>query len=196
LYALPFGKSTKEKGNFIMTNKPHSNYKLKFSNLIVDFPKPEELSIYWATQMKINLSAPYYGWDPTSWDIMDWSLTMHGGLDLLMKSIAEEVVDGLRLVFFLPRQFDLAKHVMDVRSSEDKVTMMNSWQRPPYDPYCPPKMDVLMFKDLVSLATMSERSPYLALLNEVTVGQPQGQAWVYFLALPQRLNDEVSEVEV
>lgn len=127
---------------------------------------------------------------------MDWTLTMHGGLTDLMKSIAEEVVGGLSLVFFLPGQFDFARHVMEIKAPGDGVTMMNSWKRPPYDPYMPPKMDIIVLKDIATLNTLSERSPYIALLQDVTSDQPDDEAWVYFLARPQTKSDDEYEGEI
>ena len=165
----------------------NANHQFEFKDLLVDFPKPGELAIFWAEQMELDVSAPYFGWGATPWDIMDWRLTMRGNLTDLMRSIAEEVTDGLRLAFFLPKEFDLAMHIMAIRSSGDEATMMNSWRRPPYDPYCPPKMDILLLKDLATLAAMSERSPYLALLEDVTVSQPEDQDWVYFLTSPETI---------
>ena len=52
---------------------------------------------------------------------------------------------------------------------------------PPYTPNSLPKMDILMIKDLATLLAMAKRSPYLALLKDVTFGQQDDQDWVYFL---------------
>ena len=50
-------------------------------------------------------------------------------------------------------------------------------------------MDILLLKDLATLAAMSERSPYLALLQDVTAGQPEDEDWVYFLTRPEVITD-------
>ena len=173
----------------------NANHKFDFKDLLVDFPKAEELAIFWAEHMELDVSAPYFGWGPIPWDIMDWRLTMGGGLTELMRLIAEEVKRGLRLAFFLPGKFDLARHIMAIRSSDDEATMMASWRLPPYDPYCPPKMDILLLKDLDTLAAMSARSAYLSLLQDVTAGQPEDQDWVYFLTRPEVITDGGGELE-
>ena len=158
-----------------------ANRKFDFTKLLVDFPKPDELHTYWAEPIQLDVTAPYHGWGPIPWDIMDWRLDMPGCLCDVMKLIAQEVAGGLELVFILGKKYDLTAHIREVRSSREETAMMNSWRQPPYKPYAPPAMDILMLKDLATLSAMSQRSPYLALLQEVTSGQQEDQAWVYFL---------------
>jgi hypothetical protein len=167
----------------------HTNHKFDPKDLLIDFPRADELAIYWAEKMELDLSAPYFGWGPTPWDIMDLRLTMRGDLIHLMKSLAEEITNGLRLVFFLPNEFDLAPHIMEIRSSDDEAKMMSTWRKVPYDPYVPAKMDILLFKDHAALAAMTERSPSLGLLQDVTAGQSEDEAWVYFLSRPKIITD-------
>ena len=51
-----------------------------FKDILVDFPKPGELAIFWAEPIELDLSAPYFGWGPVPWDYMDLHMTMGGNL--------------------------------------------------------------------------------------------------------------------
>ena len=175
---------------------PYAKRSSNIDDILVDFPQASDLAIFWAEQIKLDLSAPSFGWGPIPWDIMDMHLTMRGGLMALMEEVARAVISGYRIVFFLPGKFDIARHLHSIRSSVDDVAAMSSWERGDFDPYFPPKADIVLVRDLETLATLSERSMYLGLLMDVTTGQPENESWVYFLTRPEVITDGGWELEV
>ena len=114
---------------------------------------------------------------------------MGGGVIELMKAVAEAVVDGFNIVFFLGGAYDMAQHILSVRASETEIAMMASrWQRM-FHPLDPDKVDILLIRDPATLEALSRKSAYLGLLMDVTAGQPDDEAWVYFLSGPKAIID-------
>ena len=107
----------------------------------------------------------------------------------LMEAIAEAVVYGFNIVFFLGGAYDMAQHILSVRASEMEIAMMASrWQRM-FHPLDPDKVDILLIRDPGILEALSRKSAYLGLLMDMTAGQPDDEAWVYFLSRPEPIID-------
>ena len=48
----------------------------------------------------------------------------------LMEAIAEAVVEGFNIVFFLGGEYDMAQHILSVRANETEIAMMASRWHP------------------------------------------------------------------
>ncbi len=58
-----------------------------------------------------------------------------------------------------------------------------------FHPLDPDKVDILLIRDPATLEALSHKSAYLGLLMDVVAGQPEDEAWAYFLSRPEPIID-------
>ena len=100
-----------------------------------------------------------------------------------------------RILFFLDGSYHMAHHIWAVRNTWEEIAMTSYMGPNAYNNVTenPPPVGLLYVADVLILAELAQRSPFLGQLLPVADGPPDDAIWAYFLGKAEQVEIEVSE---